>query len=303
MGPAQKVIQFTAQQNPRMTSDRNVVRSLFDPGSLPEVPPIAESLIGDWLKDPRVRNLTSDSFRIAAYIRAGLPPPKVERMHVIRAEIRRSGLFSEQDLSRLAGAEDDLAEDVPMIRLRSCGLVPVEWNGRFTRFYKAYGMARDRGGAERAWMQLERAAKQSNIDLERVIEGATRSQREGAHRPNLVRKRPTTWLNQNCWEDEIDGGEYPATSLPLITLFNEMCPRAEKVVSYSPARSDAVRHALVRMGMDKWTLYFMACARYHYLFDFVKGEVPITTALSPEMERKVREELRKHNAASAAAPR
>lgn len=294
MTPVQKVIPFGPQQTPIMSSPPTRAFALFGPTSIPEAYVEPHAIPPSWLNDPRVRALSSQSFRVACYLRSGLPPPLVEQMQVIRSEIQKSGLFSDRDLEQLLNARDDVEPDVPMVRLRSTGLIPAEWNDRFLRFYKAYGMARDRGGAERAWMKLERSAKQTGIDLEHVILCASRSQREGAFRPNLLRKRPATWLNQNCWEDDIDGGEFPPTSIPLIELFNRKCPRAEKVVAYSPARSDAVRHALARMDLNRWTYYFDACAQFPHLFDFVKGPVPITTALSPEMERKVREEVKRH---------
>lgn len=295
MAPMQKVIAFGYPQNPSMSTEptaRTHAPDLFDvkAARLPAEAAMSASW-QDWLQDPRVQSLSGEAFRASCYLRVSLPPPLMSQHQSLRSELLRCGLFSAEDMLLLQSSVDH--GDQPMVRLRSVGLIPVAWNERFIRFYEAYGMARDRGGAERAWAKLERASLQTPLDLEVVISGANRSRMEGAFRgANLIRKRPATWLNEGCWDDDIDAGEYPRSSLSLIDLFNRHCPRAEMVETYSPARSDAVRAALQRMDLDRWSHYFNACSQFPELFDFIKGPVPITTALSPEMERKVREAVR-----------
>lgn len=302
MRPVQKVFGFGTPQNPTMMSTRPSAPDLFDVKGLRQEP--AEgSAWADWLQDPRVLRLTGDAFRVACYLRCRLTPPKTALENNLLSELSKSGLFSVEDLHLLHDSADALgAPDEPMVRLPSVGAVPASWNERFIRFYEAYGFARDRGGAERAWMKLERAARQSGIDLEIVITAAGRAKLEAGFRANSMRKRPSSWLNACCWDDDIDGGEYPTASLPLIEFFNRLCPRAEIVETYSPARSDAIRAALQRMPIERWEKYFLACAQLPELFEFVKGPVPITTALSPEMERKVREAVRAKNGGSQRVP-
>ena len=67
----------------------------------------------------------------------------------------------------------------------------------FERFYSSYPLHKERGAAEKAFTKaLGRA------EAEEIIAGAERYRDDPTRDPKFT-KHPATWLNRDCWKDEV----------------------------------------------------------------------------------------------------
>lgn len=70
----------------------------------------------------------------------------------------------------------------------------------FLAFWDAYPLKKAKGGARVSWAKVLKAGVEPS-----VLIGAANAYASWARRnPQRLIKHPTTWLNQECWEDELD---------------------------------------------------------------------------------------------------
>jgi hypothetical protein len=101
-------------------------------------------------------------------------------------------------LTAFAENEDEISSPIPEGRKQSS----AGRAGDFEKFWQAYPRKVGKGGAERAWQKIHSAPALETIILAIRDQQAWRDTANGAFRPDW--KHPATWLNQRCWEDQVD---------------------------------------------------------------------------------------------------
>ncbi len=240
----------------------------------------------DFLDDPRAPHLSDAAFRVGVLHLLGRPFGGGPALTAARVELRRMGL-DVPTVTPFNPIEPD--EPLSTVRTRQGKCLPVAWLQRFEKFWDVYDYKKDRLGAVTAWYRLEISNLTSPVDFDAIGVAAERYKVEMSYRPGASRKQAEGWLNDRRFEDVIDGGEYSDEAVQLIQLFNELLPHAEEVSIYSPARAELIRGYLVRSDLKKAANYFMFLGANPELLSFVQGPWPLTTILSPEVERKARE--------------
>jgi hypothetical protein len=110
----------------------------------------------------------------------------------------------EQEVRRedSVGGLNSLIHDKKLIKKQIAQQENQVYKSEFAIWYRAYPRRQSRGTAEKAYCSV----RKSGVSAEELLDGAKRYAQIRSSEDRKYTKLPATWLNAECWRDELESG-------------------------------------------------------------------------------------------------
>lgn len=148
-----------------------------------------------------IQFVDESSFNVKGWDDSQSPAGSTERVRRHR-EMKRSSVTRN---APEAETEADTEEDTPIVPKGTTKIAPVSYSKEFQEFWEAWP-AGHKTGKDAARLAFDRAKARSGLDgkFVQTVLSAIEKQKHSRKWQEGYIKNPATWLNQGCWNDEVE---------------------------------------------------------------------------------------------------